>query len=148
VYAHVGHLVTLIEKDKENNVVLVQQACRPGLLSKSPEVVEWSCRFFSKLAFEFTNRNLMPLAWDWFISEHGGMQGCLMGLKRHPLLAESVISVLVQYARYDMVELFTIHLKNVCPDSTEQIQMMMSLFKPLTESSFTKEEVITFTLDL
>jgi len=62
-------------------------------------------------------------------------------LKRHPQLAESIISVLVQYARYDMVELFTIHLKNVCPEPTEQIQMMIALFKPLTESNFTKDEV-------
>lgn len=141
VYAHLEHLVTLIEKDKENNIVLVQQACRPGLLSKNAEVCEWTCRFFSKLAYEFTNRNMMQVAWEWFISEHGGMQGCLLGLKRHPQLADSVISVLVQYARFDMIDLFTVHLKNVCPDPKDQINMMMILFKPLSESNSTKEEV-------
>jgi len=143
VGAHVGHLVTLIEKDRENNILLVQQACRPGLLSKNAQVVEWCCKFFAKLALEFTNKQMMPLAWEWFVSEHGGMQGCLLGLKRHPQLAENIISVLVQYARYDMVELFTIHLRNVCPEPTEQIQMMIALFKPLTESNFTKDEIVS-----
>ena len=93
------------------------------------------------MALEFTNRNLMPMAWEWFVSEHGGMQGCLMGLKRHPSLAESVISVLVQYSRYDMIDLFTIHLKAICPDIQDQVQMMLLLYKPLSESSFTKDEV-------
>ena len=141
IFAHAEHLVTLIEKNRENNLVLVQQACRPGLISKNAEVVDWACRFFAKLAYEFSNRNMMQLAWEWFVSEHGGLQACLMSLKRHPTQAESVISVLVQYARFDMVELFTIHLKNVCPDPKEQINMMMILFKPLTESNFTREEV-------
>lgn len=84
---------------------------------------------------------MIQIAWDWFISEHGGMQGCFISLKRHPQLAESIISVLVQYARYDMIDLFTVHLRNVCPDPKEQLNMMIILYKPLTESKSTKEEV-------
>ena len=46
-------------------------------------------------------------------------------------------------ARYNMIEMFTIHLKNVCTEPREHLSIMRDLFKPLTESKFTKEEIST-----
>mmetsp|Transcript_33174 Transcript_33174/g.30102 ORF Transcript_33174/g.30102 Transcript_33174/m.30102 type:complete len:244 (+) Transcript_33174:304-1035(+) len=143
IYANTAHLIQLIMKDKEHNVNLVQQACKAGFLSRSIEVCQWCCRFYSKLAYEFADHNMIHLAWEWFTSDSGGLTACVNGLKRHPDISESCISVLVQYARYNMIEMFTIHLKSVCPEPRDHLNIMKDLFKPLTESKFTKEEIST-----
>lgn len=141
LYANTPFLITLIQKDPENNIALVQQACKSGLVSKNQEVVQWACKFYSKLALEFANSNLINSGWEWFISEHGGLYSCLLGLRRHPDIADDIISVFVQYARYNLIEMLTIHLKNVFSDPKEHLAVMKDLFKPLTESKLTKEEI-------
>lgn len=100
------------------------------------EVAQWSARLFSKLAFELSDANLLNTAWEWFIGETGGgLSTALLGLKRHPDLNELVVSILLQFARYNFIELFSIHIKRASIDTRSFANTIVVLLKPLCESS-------------
>lgn len=46
-------------------------AYKAGFLSQNDEVVNWCCRLFSKIAFEFWEAGeMIGQAWDWFKDEN------------------------------------------------------------------------------
>lgn len=96
---------------------------------------------FSRLAFEFGDGNLLTASWDWFVSENGGLNTTLLGLKRHPELREQVVAILLQFARFNFIELFTIHMKKAQPDPRDLLNTYVLLLKPLTASTAVAEEV-------
>lgn len=70
VYSNVPTLIKLfLEDTTRKNLHFTLNALKPGLVSKSFDVAEWSARLFSKLAFEFADSNLLMNAWEWFIGE-------------------------------------------------------------------------------
>ena len=141
VYASSKHLLDLIQNDKTMNaLIFVQAALKPGFLSKNIEVAQWTCTLFSKFGFEFANRDLLQHAWEWFSSEVGGLNCCILCLKRHYEISDAIISVLIQYARYNMTELFTLNIKNLCSNEKDYITTLHELLRPLMSSH--KEEVI------
>ena len=134
------HLVDLIQNDKTMNaLVFAQTAIKPGFLSKNFEVAEWTCTLFSKLGFEFANRDLLQHAWEWFSSEVGGLNSCILCLKRHYELSDAIVSVLTKYAKYHMTELFTVNIKSNSANEKEYIITLHELLRPLMSSL--KEEV-------
>lgn len=66
----------------------------------------------------------------------------LLGLKRHPDLRSLIVSTLLQFARFNFVELFTTHLKKSLPDPKDLLNCYTSLFPSLMESKLSREEVI------
>ena len=65
-------------------------------------------------------QNLIPLVWDWFINEEGGgLNTALMSIKRHPDLAKSVVNMILQFARYNFVEVFTHGIKRAMPEISD-----------------------------
>jgi hypothetical protein len=43
------------------------QIIKPSLLSKSEEIAQWGCRILSKIANELAEKQMLPLAYDWFV---------------------------------------------------------------------------------
>jgi hypothetical protein len=111
------------------------------MVSKSYDVAEWAARLFSRLAFEFGDSNLLVHAWEWFVGDGGGLNTTLLSLKRHPDLRSLVVSTLLQFARYNFVELFITHLKRALPDPKDLINIQLQIFTPLMESKLSREEV-------
>lgn len=113
VYSNINTLVRLFNEDSSHKSLHFSLgALKPGLVSKSFEVAEWAARLFSKLAFEFGDNILLMHAWEWFVGAEGqGLNMTLLGLKRHPDLKSLIVSTLLQFARFNFVELFTTHLK-------------------------------------
>ena len=97
-------------------------AIKPGLVSKSFEVAQWTARLYAKLAFDMVENNLVLLVWDWFVNEEGGgLATALMSIKRHPDLREVIVNMILQFARYNFVEVFTNGLKRVNPETKDLI---------------------------
>jgi len=85
VYANINHLLKLFNDDpSRKSMQFALNALKPGLISKSYDVAEWTARLFSKLAFEFGDTNLLMHAWEWFIGDGSGLNTVLLSLKRHP----------------------------------------------------------------
>ena len=140
---NVHYLVALVakEENRKHTMEYVHHAVKVGLVSKDFEVAQNACKFFQKLAYEYFSQDLLSHAWEWFVSEQGGLQYCLLCIKRHPEIADHAIGVIIEFSRYNLMELFTHHLKRFHHDTKEFLTTIRSLLKPLTESPLTKEEV-------
>lgn len=57
----------------------------------------------------------------------------LLGLKRHPDLKALVVSILLQFARFNYMELFTTNLKRGLPDPKDLINCYTQLLPSLME---------------
>ena len=84
------------------------QVIKPSLLSKSEEIAQWGCRILSKIGYNLANQEMLPLAYDWFIREAGGLSTTILALSRHPKLNQHVVGYILEFARYNVSELFTI----------------------------------------
>ena len=93
------------------NIELSLSTFKPGLLSKNMEVVFICSRLLSKIALECIENNLISAAWDWFISPNGGLEGCLLCFKKHNDAAEVVVTLMNNFGRFHIYELFTVYLK-------------------------------------
>lgn len=93
------------------------------------------------MAFEFGDNQLLAAGWEWFVGENGGLATTLLGLKRHPDLRDLVVSVLMQFARFNFIELFTVNLKKAQPEPKDLLNTYLALFQPLALSKASSEEV-------
>ena len=93
------------------NIELSLSTFKPGLLSKNMDVVFISSRLLSKIALECIENNLISAAWDWFISPNGGLEGCLLCFKKHNDASEVVVTLINNFGRFHIYELFTVYLK-------------------------------------
>ncbi len=84
------------------------QVVKPTLLSKSEEIAQWGCRILSKIAHELANLDMLPLAYDWFVREAGGLATTILALSRHPKLNQHVVGYILEFARFNVAELFTV----------------------------------------
>ena len=114
---------------------------KPGLISKNSEVAAWAAKLLSKLSFEFAVWNVQAAAWDWFVSDHGGLHSCMLALRRHPQYEDSIAGILINFGRYNISELFTVQLKKVLPDQRDFFYSLTHLLKGLSESNTTQDDV-------
>ena len=84
------------------------QVLKPALLSKSEEVAQWTCRILSRIANELANKDLLPLAYDWFVKGAGGLETTHLALARHPKLNEHVVGFILEFSRFNVAEVFTV----------------------------------------
>ena len=93
------------------NIELSLSTFKPGLLSKNMDVVFICSRLLSKIALECIEKNLISAAWDWFIAPNGGLEGCILCFKKHNDAAEVVVTLMNNFGRFHIYELFTVYLK-------------------------------------
>lgn len=120
------------------------QVVKPALLSKSEEVAQWACRLLSRIAHELANRDLLPLAYDWFVREAGGLSTTLLALTRHPKLNQHVVGFILEFSRYNVAEVFTVELKKITnQDQLAYVKFILNIFEPLVEAKQTAEELLS-----
>ena len=93
------------------NIELSLSTFKPGLLSKNMDVVFICSRLLSKIALECIENNLISAAWDWFIAPNGGLEGCILCFKKHNDASEVVVTLMNNFGRFHIYELFTVYLK-------------------------------------
>ena len=118
ILANIDYFMKLIEINSiaypnqiSKNIELSLSTFKPGLLSKNIEVVFICSRLLSKIALECIENNLISAAWDWFIGPNGGLEGCLLCFKKHNDAAEVVVTLMNNFGRFHIYELFTVYLK-------------------------------------
>jgi hypothetical protein len=122
IYSNLSTLIRLFKEDPtRKSMSFTLNALKPGMVSKSYEVAEWAARLFSRLAFEFGESNLLVHAWEWFVGDGGGLNTTLLSLKRHPDLRSLIVTILLEFALYNFVELFITQLKRALPDPKDLI---------------------------
>ena len=120
------------------------QVVKPSLLSKSEEIAQWGCRILSKVGYELADKEMLPLAYDWFVRDAGGLSTTILSLQRHPKLNQHVVGYIIQFARYNVAELFTIELKKITNnDNMAYMRFLLLIFDPLVESKTSSEELLS-----
>lgn len=86
---------------------------------------------------------MLPLAYDWFVREAGGLATTALALVRHPKLNQHVVGYMLEFARFNVAELFTVELRKVTSqDHLAYIKFMLLIFDPLVEARASAEELL------
>ena len=86
---------------------------------------------------------MLPLAYDWFIRDAGGLSTTILALSRHPKLNQHVVGFILEFSRYNVAEVFTVELKKITSsDQLAYIRFVLLLFEPLVESKMSSEELL------
>ena len=78
------------------------QIIKPCLLSKSEEIAQWGCRILTQIAHSLATKEMLPLAYDWFVQESGGLSTTILALTRHPKLNQHVVGYILEFSRYNV----------------------------------------------
>lgn len=123
-------------------IPVMLQVVKPALLSKSSEVTSWGCRIISHLCYELANLELLAPAWEWFCKENGGLNACILCLKRNCYMREGIASVLSQISRFNLAELLTVEVRKFIGNPLELLEFIHNIVHPLVESSILKEGIL------
>lgn len=141
-------LQLVIKEESTGSVNTLLQALKPGLYSKSEDVAQWTCRLLSKLGADFATVNLLPATWEWFTGTAGGLFAFLACLKRQSDISSVIVSAIIQFGRYNLLEMFTVEMRKIFVEPLEYIQNILLLLKPLTEIKLTRDEVKYCTISM
>lgn len=138
--SNVEHYINLIDINSiaqpnqiSKNIDLSLNCLKPGLLSKNIDVVYLAGRVLSKVAYDLTEKNLISNAWDWFIMPEGGLEACVLMLKRHDSASEVVVSIIMNFARFHLYEFFTVYLKRILDSDGLYISFLCDLAEGLSK---------------
>ncbi|OMJ71022.1 hypothetical protein SteCoe_30868 [Stentor coeruleus] len=145
LYSTLPHLIHLITNEQTSgSLSLMLGSLKSGFNSKNLEVVLWCCRLFSKLGSDFYEIDLLPPAWDWFVSEGGGLESTLLACKHFSNdIKPQIVSVLAQFARNNFVELFTIQMPTGLSESINYMTTVDELLPSFCEIKSAKQEIIS-----
>jgi hypothetical protein len=144
IYTYTNALIKLIDaQPDEEALTFVLNALKAGMVAKEIEVVQWTFRLMSKVFLELSDIGKLKKAWNWFISDAGGLEATLMSCKKYgeEVLSQAV-DLLVYISEFNLNELFTAHISHLL-SIPDYFNMITHLLPHLTESATTKQEIIS-----
>lgn len=121
-------LISVIRTDDES-IEIALETLKSGLLSKNSDIAIWTSRLLVKLIEEMIEQNLEPAIWNWFCKDSGGLNTCLIGLKRQPIIKDYIGNLFVIIGKYNISELLTVELKKVTSDNLEYFNLIHSFLE-------------------
>lgn len=143
IYTNSTHLADLLGLDKGISLTFVLNALKSGLLSRSVEVVQWTCRLFSKLALDLHDKRLMPEAWAWFVLPQSGLELSFLVTQKHEAARGVAMEFLLHFSADRFVDLFTIYLRNFMQETADYLAFVTDLLGQVRHSKTTLEELHT-----
>lgn len=134
------HLILLIKSDEES-IHIMLNTLKSGLLSKNNDIALFSCRILLKIIEELIDLNLQPVIWDWFCQDSGGLQTCILGLKKQTQIKEYIGNILLLMGKDNTIELFTVELKKNLSDNYEYICLIDSFLEQIANSQIISSQV-------
>ena len=149
VYKTCKHLAELIDREEEQGTIqLSLKIISCGLFSPHYDIVVWCLRVLSKLGSELDIRKLLNSAYEWFVDQDGGLSSVIYALNKHSDIIENVVSVMFQFGKYNMLELFNLHLKNLTMDLAQYMDLVTDIYSTVSEQFFIiTPEVLDFWID-
>ena len=97
---------------------------------------------------ELDIRKLLNSAYEWFVDQDGGLSSVIYALNKHSDIIENVVSVMFQFGKYNMLELFNLHLKNLTMDLAQYMDLVTDIYSTVSEQFFIiTPEVLDFWID-
>jgi hypothetical protein len=144
LYSTCRRLAELIDREEEQGTVpLSLKIITSGLFSPNYDIVVWCLRVLSKLGSELDMRKLLAAAYEWFIDQDGGLSAIIYATTKHADIVENVVSVMIQFGKYNMLELFNLHLKNLTPDQAQYMDLITDIYCAVSETFIAKEALVS-----
>ena len=100
-------------------------------------------RVLSKLGSELDIRKLLSKAYEWFIDQDGGLSAVIYAINKHSDIIENVVSVMTQFGKYNMLELFNLHLRNLMSDQAQYMDLITDIYSTVADTFIAKEALIS-----
>lgn len=143
VYAASKHFTNLMKKEEGGTVEMVLNMLKGGLYSKSKEVVTWTLKVLTKIAYDLSAADLSKNSWDWFIAVDGGLDGVVYAMQKHPEIQKTAIEMMINFGKQNVLELFTQFLKSAINDTSKYWKLINVSIMPLcTQKSETDENFL------
>eukprot|EP01022_Parablepharisma_sp_SALTPOND_P016860 TRINITY_DN2578_c0_g1_i1.p1 TRINITY_DN2578_c0_g1~~TRINITY_DN2578_c0_g1_i1.p1 ORF type:complete len:1340 (+),score=195.52 TRINITY_DN2578_c0_g1_i1:1195-5214(+) len=140
VYAASKHFTNLMKREEGGTTEMVLNMLKGGLYSKSKEVVTWTLKVLSKIAYDLSALELNKSAWEWFIAVDGGLDGAVYAMQKHAEVHNTAIEMMLNFGKQNIIELFTQFLKNVINDNGKYWKLVNTFIKPLSDQKGAGEE--------
>lgn len=85
----------------------------------------------------------MGKAYEWFIDQDGGLSAVIYAINRHHDIIENVVSVMTQFGKYNMLELFNLHLRNLMSDQAQYMDIVTDIYSTVADTFIAKEALIS-----
>eukprot|EP01135_Chromosphaera_perkinsii_P003378 Nk52_evm2s242 gene=Nk52_evmTU2s242 len=155
IFANVRSLSQLIIEEK--NATQILHLFIPGLYSECYDVVLWTCRILSRLAFDFYSvygdNGLYLHAWRWFASKRGGMDGVIYAFRQHRDIKLAIYPVIDQFCRHHYKDLFSDVLRVKFENIELCLAFICEILDPISANqdgkiAFIRSNAIDYLLDL
>mmetsp|Transcript_13488 Transcript_13488/g.25380 ORF Transcript_13488/g.25380 Transcript_13488/m.25380 type:complete len:1523 (+) Transcript_13488:11-4579(+) len=141
IYTNIDTLTSLMSTETEG-INLTFKVLELGLSSRSTEVVQWCCRILSRLGIECVYSGLSANAWEWFTTPQGGFDLTMMAIQRDSAeIFPYAIELLLNFSQNNLVELFTLHLRNFLQDTKDYLSFISEMLPFLKEMQSNTEEI-------
>ena len=145
IYQNTERLSDLLlnEKDK-NSLLFVLPILKAGLLSKHSDVVQWTCKVFSRLAMDLEERGFLQEVWTWFVSAKGCLD-LVISLYRKQMedILPVAVEMMLHISQFNLIQLFSYHLKNLLQDPVSYFSFVHSILPVLKETEWIRDEVLS-----
>lgn len=133
-----SHFSNLL-KEEDQNAIMLLNALKGGMYSKSKEVCVETLKLFSKISYNFSSASFMENARKWFVQGEGGLEGTVFALKKYSDVSDDVAILIVNIGKGQLQELFQTYLKSLIPQQDAYWRLLTSFLKPLQSAPFSEE---------
>ena len=136
MYSNTERISDLIQEELEDgSLKTVLNALKTGFISKNLEIVQWTCRVFSKMALESSEREYLSDVWHWFSNENGALELSLIAVQRLSTELYAVyVEMMMHVSQGNLLELFTLKLRNKFDESGKYLSFMHEFLLIIAES--------------
>ena len=136
MYSNTERISDLIQEELEDgSLKTVLNALKTGFISKNLEIVQWTCRVFSKMALESSEREYLSDVWQWFSNENGALELSLIAVQRLSTELYAVyVEMMMHVSQGNLLELFTLKLRNKFDESGKYLSFMHEFLLIIAES--------------
>lgn len=113
-----------------------------GLYSSHIDVQLWTLKVLTKLAIELDALELSGFTYEWFVEPDGGLESTLFCFEKNSDTISSIVTLMTTYGRYNLMELFTLHLSNFYPEKPKYLDFVIEFYGSACESVVVKESLI------
>ena len=144
LFPHLQHLATLIEQEEDMGATALSlNIISAGLFSTNLEVALWTCKTIHKLGNYLDELKLLGHAYEWFVRPSGGLESVVECHERHSDSTENLVTILTQYGKNNLVELFTHYLSTVIQDKARFMSFICEIYTVAADTIIVKNALVT-----
>ena len=84
----------------------------------------------------------MGHAYEWLVEPDGGLDSIMYCYEKHSDVTDSLMSILIQYGKYNLIELFTSKIQSFFSEKTKYLEFITEAYTSVAETILAKESLL------